>query len=394
MWKYLIFIYAFCLLTGFVFLPDITSGQGNVVWTNSWPKKNSPDAGYDKIRRVKYTTLYHSEVRGDTYHHHPAIAHYNGILYASWSSSFRDEDAPGQHIWYTFTTDKTNKNWEKSQVLFPHQDSIKARGNPGRAMIPLGFCKIGEEIYAIAEVFDWTADEKREGKGRLARSVNTHEELGEIFWLISDPPAPKPGFPTYKDATNPEIMEIAGEINVWLSEPFNSPAWDFKNNTSEPLADDGHQMCEMTKAVELSDTVYMRMYRDCDGRLRNYIQLSRDQGKTWDKPSATNIPDSNSKTYLGQLPDSQIFMINNAIDKIWQRDPLSISLINDRNEFYWTGNIKYDAPEIRFKGAHKGPGFQYPSAVITSEYLWVVYSVGKEDIEVARIPLSSLQDKK
>ena len=86
-------------------------------------------------------------------------------------------------------------------------------------------------------------------------------------------------------------------------------------------------------------------------------------------------------------------MINNAVDELWQRDPLSISILDDKNEFSWVGNIKYDAPKIRFDGAHKGPGFQYPSAVTTEKYLWVIYSIGKEDIEVARVPLASLPGK-
>jgi hypothetical protein len=36
------------------------------------------------------------------------------------------------------------------------------------------------------------------------------------------------------------------------------------------------------------------------------------------------------------------------------------------------------------------PGFQYPSAVVAHDALWVIYSVGKEDVAVSRIPLSEL----
>ena len=86
-------------------------------------------------------------------------------------------------------------------------------------------------------------------------------------------------------------------------------------------------------------------------------------------------------------------MVNNAIDELSDRDPLSIAIMNKDYEFSWVGNIKYDAPKVRFEGASKYPGFQYPSAVTTQKFLWVVYSVGKEDIEVARIPISSLPEE-
>jgi hypothetical protein len=39
---------------------------------------------------------------------------------------------------------------------------------------------------------------------------------------------------------------------------------------------------------------------------------------------------------------------------------------------------------------HKGAGFQYPSAVVVGDALWVIYSVGKEDVAVSRVPLASL----
>ena len=36
-------------------------------------------------------------------------------------------------------------------------------------------------------------------------------------------------------------------------------------------------------------------------------------------------------------------------------------------------------------------GYQYPHSVAVGKYLWVIYSVNKEDIEVARIPVAELE---
>jgi hypothetical protein len=48
------------------------------------------------------------------------------------------------------------------------------------------------------------------------------------------------------------------------------------------------------------------------------------------------------------------------------------------------------APPIRFPGAAKGPGFQYPGAVWINNTLLVVYSINKEDIGLTAIPLQLL----
>ncbi|MFC2126014.1 exo-alpha-sialidase [Bacteroidota bacterium] len=378
------------MLTLFI-SPEIIC-QDKIGWDYSWPRKNEEEAGYKRILRIKYRTLFKSTDHTDTYHHHPSIAYYNNMLFTSWSSSKKDEDASGQHIWFSLAESEEGKSWTAPEVLFPPQDSVRARerGHTGRGLTPLTFCEIDNSVYAVAAVHDWTIDEERIGRGRIARSINASGELGDIFWLDADAPEPISGFSEYWPADQSEYTTLVNKINNWLSDPMNSPAWDFKNNNTDPTAFDGHKMCERTKAVILANGNYLRMYRDCSRRLRNYVQISEDSGATWDLARSTNIPDSNSKTYLGMFQDSTIYMINNAVDELWRRDPLSISILNNRNEFDWVGNIKYDAPKVRFEGAHKGPGFQYPSAVTTEKYLWVIYSVGKEDIEVARVPLSSL----
>ena len=54
--------------------------------------------------------------------------------------------------------------------------------------------------------------------------------------------------------------------------------------------------------------------------------------------------------------------------------------------------IKFIAPTQRYEGnAKRANGYQYPHSVVVGKYLWVIYSVNKEDIEVARIPVAELE---
>ena len=69
---------------------------------------------------------------------------------------------------------------------------------------------------------------------------------------------------------------------------------------------------------------------------------------------------------------------------------LAISLSRDGLRFDRSALIRFVAPEKRYEGKAKSIGFQYPHSVVVGGNLWVIYSVNKEDIEVARIPLAEL----
>ena len=72
---------------------------------------------------------------------------------------------------------------------------------------------------------------------------------------------------------------------------------------------------------------------------------------------------------------------------------LAISLSRDGLEFDRMAVIRFVAPPTRYEGKAKGGGgYQYPHSVVVGESLWVIYSVNKEDMEVARVPLSQLYE--
>ena len=71
---------------------------------------------------------------------------------------------------------------------------------------------------------------------------------------------------------------------------------------------------------------------------------------------------------------------------------LAISLSRDGVNFDRMAVIKFIAPAQRYEGkAKRGNGYQYPHSVVVEKYLWVIYSVNKEDVEVARIPIAELE---
>jgi hypothetical protein len=72
------------------------------------------------------------------------------------------------------------------------------------------------------------------------------------------------------------------------------------------------------------------------------------------------------------------------------RDALAVSLSADGLTFDRVAAIRSGAPPMRYEGRWKCGGFQYPHTTTMGDYLWVIYSVNKEDVEVTAIPLTAL----
>ena len=102
------------------------------------------------------------------------------------------------------------------------------------------------------------------------------------------------------------------------------------------------------------------------------------------------MPNQPSRVTTGTLPDGDIYLIGNLVARRNNalRDPLVIALSQDGMHFDWARSIRHDAPRPRH--STRPPSFAYPAAAVAHQHLWVIYSIGKEDIAVSRIPLSAL----
>jgi len=73
-----------------------------------------------------------------------------------------------------------------------------------------------------------------------------------------------------------------------------------------------------------------------------------------------------------------------------RRNVMSIALSKDGRLFDRAAALLIEPPPLKFEGRAKSPGWQYPSAVTWGDYLYVAYTVGKEDVEVLRVPIDEL----
>jgi hypothetical protein len=349
----------------------------------------STTLGLPLLTGVETATLYHATPEHGTYSHHGYITYARGVLVAAWSNHACDEDAPGQRVLWSRSSDR-GEQWAPWEELFPPQDRVKSGDEQDwrndRLLIANGFAAVDNALYAVAEVH---VLQDRRGPGRIARAVRPDGTVGPIFWLVDDPPDPVPGFPAYPAATDAAVRGTAAKINAYLARPEHWPSWEFRHHRSRPRAADGHQLCEPTQAWPLADGTWVRLYRDL-GEPRsgcNYVQFSEDDGESWTVPVQTNFPDACSRSAAGRLPDGTAYVINNPGP---HRDPLVLSLSADGLVFERHAVIAAHAPARRYEGRWKDLGFAYPRATVAGDALFVIYSVCKEDMQVARVPRANL----
>ncbi len=129
-----------------------------------------------------------------------------------------------------------------------------------------------------------------------------------------------------------------------------------------------------------------------------YAGVSKDNGESWSKPVKTNFPDATARAFAGNLPDGTAFIISNPSrvpnkthPSIGRRNPLTIALSDDGVLFDRAFVIRSGETNMRFKGINKLDGWQYPTAVVWKDHLYVAYSINKEDEGVTRIALRDLQ---
>ena len=381
-------------------------------WTPEWlVSRDRP--GYPLLEGVEHFAVQLPSVAAGAYHHHPQISVFRGHFFASWSTHRSGEDGPGQYVNFSHSAD--GLGWSPPAELFPALDKMKVSNDKGRALTALRFVEANGKLFAIAEAHQNTgfirhdqlmtsspgADTRsqefpkrsRKGLGRLVREVSSQAAVGTIFWLNNDKPEPLKGFADYSVATQENLPEL-GEIKKRLASPVLAPTWDFKNNTTELRAQDGVLLTEPC-AYQALDGSLARLWRAQNDSLRMYGQTSRD-GNNWSPPTVTPIPDAPAKTVVCNINPSTVALVGNQVfnKRGTRRDPITIAISKNGFDFDRVFSLRWRAPKFRTAPQQaddgRGTGFQYPSVAVENGYLWIIYSVNKEAIDISRISCESL----
>lgn len=222
------------------------------------------------------------------------------------------------------------------------------------------------------------------------RRVYENGTLGQVFWVAETAPAQYASFgygslqtidnQSRSDALNMQESQLSTRVNdpegrfserVWWKLPSNDLALLLRDDGGTTL----REWASICTSVTNSSTGL-----HCN----------------WTIPVETGIPDSRARCWAGTLSDGAALLFGNQIPVRFDGDTLTLSLAVDGFTFSHAWSVRVSvrsgAPPVRYKGKNKGPGFQYPGALIEEEHglIHVAYSVGKEDIQITSFPLGQL----
>lgn len=334
---------------------------------------------------------------GWTYNHQPMMAHYAGRFYIHYLQDPESEHVPPSRTLMQCSTD--GYRWSRPVVLFPEYPVPEGFAKQGQAQKAhnlkaimhqrVGFylTKDGSTLLATGNygIALHPKDDPNDGNGigRVVRRIMPDGRLGDIYFIYYNHDF-NPGntiFPHYSKAPK-AVREACREL---LSRPRQLMQWAEeadRGDTIVPLGKAYKAYCDYT----LPDGSIACLWKHA------LTSVSRDGGRTWAGPveRAEGFVNSNAKIWGQRLADGSYATVYNPSEYRW---PLAMSLSADGLEYTTLNLVCGEVPPMRYGGNYKSYGPQYVRGIQEGNgtppdgHLWLTYSMNKEDIWVARVPV-------
>ena len=334
---------------------------------------------------------------GWTYNHQPMMAYWNNTFYLHYLS-----DPAGEHIPPSQTllmTSKDGATWTKPKVIFPIYhipDGWKKEGVDGVAKNldaimhqRMGFYTSSDKkLYALG-YYGIAMDEKDDpndgkGIGRVIREIKKDGSFGPIYFIRYNKSwdKSKSAFPFYTQSKDKFLKKACVEI---LSKPLVLQQW-----VEEADRDD--ELIPLQKPYK-AFSYYHLPNGNVVGLWKHALtSVSKDGGKSWEYMPlrAPGFVNSNAKIWGQKTSDNRYATIYNPSEYRW---PLAISTSDDGLNYKDLLLVHGEISPMRYGGNYKSAGPQYPRGITEDNgtppdgKLWVSYSVNKEDIWVASVPV-------
>jgi hypothetical protein len=381
------------------------------LWACARPDAARPAKGYPVPDGVATVTLFSPTREQGAYNHHPKLAAHEGRFFAAWSNQPCGEDGPGQRVLHCASDD--GRRWTAPAELFPPPGPVGGWHDRGLAHTACKWLVHEGELYAVACLhanvgftdFDHTLppvprrdrdhpSRARKGYSPVARRVRADGTCGPIFPLFDNLPDDL----AYRPAVRAGPAEQLGRM---IRSPEHLVNWDFEGRCRFPDAYDGHRLCEPATFPD-ADGRWVLLARDTRYSHRMYTSHWDPAANAWTAGEPTDIPDTPSLAKALRRADGTVLLIGNQAapafdnwDQVthYPRDPLTVSASADGKTFTRVYALRHGAhdwnvPQGEIGG--RGPGYQYPDAVVSAGRLWVVHSVGKERIAVCFVPVADV----
>lgn len=340
------------------------------------------------------------------YHHHTRVAvGRNGRIWVAYTGTMRHEGSSGM---ITEVKSSTNgSTWSAPIVVIVPPSPFDGKQVAGRRIsYPRAFVTYRRHLYLVAAIDQPNGHgccTNEQGEALVAVALHPNGTTGRPFRVSRAAYTPKKGSPgyTYNPHLGPPIYTLANNFGTWGgSAPGQPPsAW-----TGYGTAADGTILVEPnTIVLSRHPDVLFRLWRDegKTGKFVLYKSISKNFGATWSPAVPTDIPNSPSEATIVKLKNGNIAVIGNALDRpdaTDSRDPLYLAVFNGKSgklRKVYAVRQGVGAPPYN-NGVVCGPqgkpcGAAYPGAYDYHGKLYISYSVDKQQIWLATVPVAGLR---
>ncbi|MEI6973045.1 MAG: hypothetical protein WCL44_16190, partial [bacterium] len=235
----------------------------------------------------------------------------------------------------------------------------------------------------------------------LVREIAADHHLGKVFTLVCPVPGQPPSFETATDAGFVAACREAAGNNLLLEQQ------DYGVFLGERRMK-WHDNPDLNKVGFWKFGKALCFYRRQDGTLvglskMGYATLSDDAGKTWSKPvQPPTLLAGSGKIWGQRTADGRFALAYDPDPARSKRYPLALVHGDDGQTFRDMRVVQGELPRLRYPGKYKDLGAQYmrglaewadDGTLADKQAMWLIYSMNKEDIWVARIPLPVKADE-
>lgn len=329
--------------------------------------------------------------------HHAYITEFKGKLYAMWSSGRENEDDLGQRVMYSVSEDFFH--WSIPKALVDTMNGISSEN----VLFPVGFFVDGDTLIASYKRCEYPYTDLR-NDGTLRPSAGDAPFISTYYYYMkSDDGVNWSNAEKYffRGTTHPRKNLVgryvwAGGTSIYYADKTDGITGWVKagikpTDLEEAVKNGAANLCEAS-CYQTKDYVMHLLMRSNTGYL--WDSESYDNGETWSQPYPTNFTDDNTMCYFDMLPDGRYFYVGSpCFSGSDARDNLMLCVSDDGYNFskqFVLGDCDY---EIKKGGYAKCGDYGYPECYVGKEYVYIIYSLGKEVMEVMRFKISDIDNK-
>lgn len=339
-----------------------------------------------------------SDGQGFTYNHAPMMAYWNHTIYIEYLSNPVGEHLPPGQTLLLKSTD-LGKTWSKPDLIFPPYKVPDGYTKEGKTIVAKNLQAVmhqrfgfyvskSDRLLALAH-YSVALDAKDDpndgnGIGRVVREVLKDGSYGPIYFLRYNHQfsAKNTDYPFYTSSKDQGFVQACNEIldnPLYMMQTIEEAD---RNDPKIPMLTPYKAFCCYT----LPNGNIVSLWKHA------LTSVSTDGGFTWKQPAyrALGFVNSNAKIWGQRTSDGSYATVYNPAEFRW---PLALSVSKDGLDYKNVLLVHGEISPMRYGGNYKSYGPQYVRGIQEGNgntpdgKMWVTYSMNKEDIWAASVPV-------